>query len=139
MSWLITPVCVLERNDLVYNVLPPRWVFGLPIGNGVIGGMVWVRDAEQLISTLDHVWAWDHRKHPIQSPEKFNYPDIKKYLLTGDMNGIINDIIAPKTGSYFNHALPAKTYVGRLVYQQQPSGSLVKKVRFIPQIQNILW
>ena len=32
---------VLQRNDLVYKVLPPRWVFGLPIGNGQIGGMIW--------------------------------------------------------------------------------------------------
>lgn len=53
---------VLDRNDLVYNILPPRWVFGLPIGNGQIGGMVWVEDETKVIITLDHVWAWDLRQ-----------------------------------------------------------------------------
>ena len=64
---------VLQRNNLVYGVLPPRWVFGLPIGNGEVGGMVWVRDDTQLIITLDHVWAWDNRSHPLNDPDRFNY------------------------------------------------------------------
>ena len=46
---------ILERNDLVYKTLPPRWVFGLPIGNGQVGGMIWVEDESKVVITLDSV------------------------------------------------------------------------------------
>ena len=95
---------ILERNDLVYKALPPRWVFGLPIGNGQIGGMIWVEDETKVVVTLDSVWAWDLRQTPKQTTYAHfrelmaaeKYDDIAPYLNTGE-------------------PLPRKTYVGRLV------------------------
>ena len=110
---------VLQRNDLVYDVLPPRWVFGLPIGNGEVGGMVWVRDSTQLIITLDHVWAWDNRSHPIKDPDRFNYQSFRAAIEAHDKSFL--DIIP------FHHHwhLPAKTHVGRVVidFGQRISGT----------------
>ena len=95
---------ILERNDLVYKALPPRWVFGLPIGNGQVGGMIWVEDDTKVVVTLDSVWAWDLRQTPKQSTYAHfrelmsakKYDEISPYLNTGE-------------------PLPRKTYVGRLV------------------------
>ena len=95
---------ILERNDLVYKALPPRWVFGLPIGNGQIGGMIWVEDETKVVVTLDSVWAWDLRQTPKQTTYAHfrelmaaeKYDEISPYLNTGE-------------------PLPRKTYVGRLV------------------------
>ncbi len=100
---------VLQRNNLVYEVLPPRWVFGLPIGNGEVGGMVWVRDDTQLIVTLDHVWAWDNRSHPLKDSDRFNYQSFSAAIEANDKSFL--DIIP------FHHHwhLPAKTHVGRVV------------------------
>ena len=75
---------VLQRNDLIYNVLPPRWVFGLPIGNGQIGGMIWVEDETKVVVTLDSVWAWDYRQTPIQDPQTNNYARFRELMAAGD-------------------------------------------------------
>ena len=82
---------ILERNDLVYKTLPPRWVFGLPIGNGQVGGMIWVEDDTKVVITLDSVWAWDLRQTPkdttyahfreLMAAEK--YEEIGAHLNTG--------------------------------------------------------
>ena len=44
---------VLDRNDLIYNVLPPQWVFGLPIGNGQMA-----IDGPWLLAPWPHVLFW---------------------------------------------------------------------------------
>ena len=112
---------VLQRNSLVYDVLPPRWVFGLPIGNGEVGGMVWVRDDTQLIVTLDHVWAWDNRSHPLKDSDRFNYQSFREAIEANDRSFL--DIIP------FHHHwhLPAKTHVGRVVidFGERISGTAV--------------
>ena len=95
---------ILDRNDLVYKALPPRWVFGLPIGNGQIGGMIWVEDETKVVVTLDSVWAWDLR----QTPKQTTYAHFRELMAAEKY-----DEIAP----YLNtgEPLPRKTYVGRLV------------------------
>ena len=128
---------VLDRNDLIYNVLPPRWVFGLPIGNGQIGGMIWVEDETKVIIALDHVWAWDLRQHPREDPDKLRFDNLASYqghLLRKDRlpdikagklpieAGFLTDILCSVDWSL---SLPTKTHVGRLVieFDEKTSGS----------------
>lgn len=128
---------ILDRNDLVYNVLPPRWVFGLPIGNGQIGGMVWVEDGTKVVITLDHVWAWDLREHPRNDPEKLRFDNLAErngHLLRKDRltdieagrlpteAGFLTDILCSVDWSL---SLPSKTHVGRFVieFDQKITGS----------------
>ena len=99
---------VLQRNDLIYNVLPPRWVFGLPIGNGQIGGMIWVEDETKVVVTLDSVWAWDYRQTPIQDPQTNNYARFRELMAAGDEESA-GQVLKP------GGMQPTKTYVGRLV------------------------
>lgn len=128
---------VLDRNDLVYNVLPPQWVFGLPIGNGQIGGMVWVEDETKVVITLDHVWAWDLRQHPREDPDKLRFHNLvafRGHLLRKDR---LSDIVAGKLSIEagfltdilcsvdWSLSLPTKTHVGRVVieFDEKISGS----------------
>ena len=99
---------VLQRNDLVYKVLPPRWVFGLPIGNGTVGGMIWVEDESKVVVTLDSVWAWDYRQTPLQHPETNNYSRFRELMAAGREEEA-EQVLRPG-GKH-----PTKTYVGRLV------------------------
>ena len=120
---------VLDRNDLIYNVLPPQWVFGLPIGNGQIGGMVWVEDGTKVVITLDHVWAWDLRQHPREDPDKLRFDNLvvfRGHLLRKDRlpdivagkipieAGFLTDILCSVDWSL---SLPTKTHVGRVVIE----------------------
>ena len=95
---------ILQRNDLVYKVLPPRWVFGLPIGNGQVGGMIWVENDTKVVVTLDSVWAWDHRHSPVGA----TYARFRELMAAGKEEELRRN---PNSGDI----LPRKTYVGRLV------------------------
>ncbi len=108
---------VLQRNDLVYKVLPSLWVLGIPIGNGEVGGMVWIEDETKVIITLDNVWAWDHRQRPIEDPSKNNYRRIRDLVAKGEDYRAM-EIVCP------GESQPTKTYVGRLVvnFGQKISG-----------------
>ena len=108
-----TPLEVLDRNDLVYEVLPPRWVLGLPVGNGILGGMVWIEDQTRLIVTLDHVRAWDYRQSPRKlTDDKLNYQYIYQERLANNRD--VQGLTMPDD---FTWLLPTKTYVGRLVIE----------------------
>ena len=134
---------VLDRNDLVYNALPPRWVFGLPIGNGQIGGMVWVEDEAKVIITLDHVWAWDLRQHPREDADKLRFDNLVAYqghllrkdrlpdIVAGKLPieaGFLTDILCSVDWSL---SLPTKTHVGRVVieFDAKISGSARLRLR----------
>ena len=146
------PQEVLDRNDLIYNVLPPRWVFGLPIGNGQIGGMVWVEDETKVIITLDHVWAWDLRQHPREDPDKLRYDNLvafRGHLLRKDR---LSDIVAGKIpieagfltdilcSVDWSLSLPTKTHVGRVVMEfgEKISGSARLHLRDAQAVLEVL-
>ena len=111
---------ILQRNDLVYKVLPPRWVFGLPIGNGQVGGMIWVENDTKVVVTLDSVWAWDHRHRPVGA----TYARFRELMAAGKEDELRQN---PNSGDI----LPRKTYVGRLVIDvgQEISGQARLRLR----------
>ena len=47
-------------NDLVFNGLATSWDEGIPLGNAIIGALVWQKDSSLRMS-LDHVGLWDLR------------------------------------------------------------------------------
>ncbi len=49
-----------SRNDLIFTELASTWDEGIPLGNGIIGALVWQRDSVLRFS-LDHVGLWDLR------------------------------------------------------------------------------
>ena len=120
----------LRRNDLVYDILPFRWIFGLPIGNGELGGMVWVEDETRLVLTLDSIWAWDHRKSPAKDPDVMNHKAVKDLILKEILDEDWKDFPAKKAlqalrSDNREQILPAKTHVGRLVvdFEEKISGT----------------
>ena len=47
-------------NDLVFTELATTWDEGIPLGNAIIGALVWQKDS-MLRMSLDHVGLWDLR------------------------------------------------------------------------------
>ena len=47
-------------NDLVFSDLATTWDEGMPLGNAIIGALVWQKDSSLRMS-LDHVGLWDLR------------------------------------------------------------------------------
>ena len=55
--------------DLHFKQLPTVWDEGIPVGNGIIGGLVWAKDGKLRIS-FDRTDLWDLRRmENLQTPE----------------------------------------------------------------------
>lgn len=54
----------LDRQDLIWETPPVRWLEGIPLANGSIGALVW-GDGAPLKITLDKYDAWETREKPL--------------------------------------------------------------------------
>jgi len=61
---------VFEKHDLVQNELAKTWDEGIPLGNGIIGALIWKKEDNLRIS-LDNVTLWDLR--PMENLNTPNY------------------------------------------------------------------
>ena len=50
----------LQKSNLTFSSLPTRWDESLPLGNGMLGAMVWQKN-DQLRFSLDCASLWDER------------------------------------------------------------------------------
>lgn len=53
-------VCNKEKHTLQFNAIPKVWDEGIPIGNGLIGGIIW-QNGDHLRIALDRADLWDLR------------------------------------------------------------------------------
>ena len=54
------PELTLDASDLHFDSLPTTWDEGIPLGNGVVGALVWQKD-DKLRFSLDRSDLWDLR------------------------------------------------------------------------------
>jgi alpha-L-fucosidase 2 len=82
------------ESDLVFNDLSKTWDEGVPIGNGLIGGLIWQK-GDNLRISLDRSDLWDQR------PSKaFSDPDLTyKWLYENKINGTYDEALK-KLNSY---------------------------------------
>jgi hypothetical protein len=81
----------LQKSNLEFSNLPSRWDESLPIGNGMLGAMVWQKN-DQLRFSLDCAELWDARpmkdlhryefsfKWVEEQYQKNNYAAVQKYF-----------------------------------------------------------
>lgn len=81
----------LQKSNLEFSSLPTRWDESLPLGNGMLGAMVWQKN-DQLRFSLDCASLWDerpmkdlHRKEfsfrwVEEQYQKNNYAAVQKYF-----------------------------------------------------------
>jgi hypothetical protein len=81
----------LQKSNLTFSSLPTRWDESLPLGNGMLGAMVWQKN-NQLRFSLDCAELWDARpmkdlhrdefsfKWVEEQYQKNNYAAVQKYF-----------------------------------------------------------
>ena len=69
----------LSQNDLSFKTIPVRWDEAIPLGNGIIGALVW-KKGEQLRFSLDRTDLWDLRPVENLSKPEFSYQWVKKQV-----------------------------------------------------------
>jgi alpha-L-fucosidase 2 len=91
-----------------------RWDEGIPLGNGLIGGLLWGKGNEIRLS-LDRGDLWDLRRYPVYARADFTYQTVLKYAKSGNTDKLSQEFGEP---SEFPTKLPGARLVVKL------SGSL---------------
>lgn len=74
-----------KEHNLVFTGLPQQWDEAIPLGNGMIGALVWQKGANLRIS-IDRADLWDLR--PTKEIEKYTYQWAYQHKLSGDWDTV---------------------------------------------------
>ncbi|NLP10592.1 hypothetical protein GX408_09385, partial [bacterium] len=96
-------------HNLHFTAPITRWDEALPLGNGIMGCLVW-GDGQPLKLSLDRADLWDLRPVPEWSSPDYNYATMRRWV----QEGRINDLHRLYDEPYNVHAGPTKIPAGRL-------------------------
>jgi len=71
------------RHDLVFDNLASTWDEGIPLGNGMIGALVW-KKGDSLRMSLDRADLWDLRPVAGFSGPEFSFAWVRDHVLKND-------------------------------------------------------
>lgn len=101
-----------SSHDLVFNDLAVTWDEGMPLGNAIVGALVW-RKGDALRMSLDHVGLWDLR--PMLNRDKLathNFTWVQAQVAKKDYRPVQEMYDVP----YDNSAFPTKIPGGALEF-----------------------
>jgi alpha-L-fucosidase 2 len=75
------------RHDLVFAALAPTWDEGVPLGNGMLGALVW-KKGRSLRMSLDRADLWDLRPVAELSRPEFRFAWVKDQVLKKDYDPV---------------------------------------------------
>lgn len=81
-------------HDLQFTELAKTWDEGIPLGNGVIGALVWQKDSALRMS-LDRVDLWDLRPNDSLSGENNRFKWVYEHRMKGDYGQVQRKFDAP--------------------------------------------
>lgn len=71
------------RHDLVFDRLASTWDEGVPLGNGMVGALVW-KKGDSLRLSLDRADLWDLRPVPAFAGPEFRFAWVRDHVLAND-------------------------------------------------------
>lgn len=93
------------KSDLVFDDLASTWDEGIPIGNGLIGGLVWQKDANLRIS-LDRSDIWDLRPSKAFADSDMNYQWLYHHRINDTYDRALKKLNSFRPGRYAPTKLP---------------------------------
>lgn len=111
----------LPVHNLQFNKLATRWDEAMPLGNGMLGALIWKKD-EKLRLSLDRADLWDERKALDLS--KFNFKWVEEQVLKKDYAPV------QKLGDYpyDNMPYPTKLPAAALEFNISSLGEVVSNI-----------
>ena len=73
------------KHNLVFSQIPARWNEAIPLGNGMLGVLVWQKDGKLRLA-IDRADLWDLR--PTAEIEKFTYQWAYQHRISGDWDTV---------------------------------------------------
>ena len=113
------------RHDLVSTALARSWDEGVPLGNGLLGALIW-QNGSSLRLSLDRADLWDLRPVKEFSSPLFRFSYIRRQVLAKDYEPIHQMGDVP----YDRDPAPTKIPAGALEFDIAPLGE-VESVRLV--------
>ncbi len=100
----------LPRRELNLVLEAPitTWDEAIPLGNGLMGGLLW-GEGNTLRLSLDRGDLWDERPAPGMPWDEFNYPNMQRLVAEGKQGEVNRIFDAPYNGTH-----PTKLPAGRV-------------------------
>jgi len=102
----------LKRHGLHFAGLPRTWDEGIPLGNGLLGALVWQRDSV-LRMALDRADLWDSRPIPEFARPEFSFSWVTGQFQKGDYKPVQDLFDVP----YDRDPTPTKLPAGALEFR----------------------
>ncbi len=115
-------------HDLVFPALASTWDEGIPLGNGMIGTLVWGR-GDRLRFSLDRADLWDLRPVKEFAGEKFRFRWIQEQVCKGDYAPVQQMSDLP----YERDPAPTKIPAGALEFPLPANGKVESVSLFLRQ------
>jgi len=97
-----------RHHDLHYTEPAPTWDEGFPLGNALLGALIW-GDGAPLNISLDRADLWDLREVPEFHSEDYNYETVRRWHAEGRHADLERLLESP-----YNRPAPTKLPAGRL-------------------------
>ncbi|HTM97926.1 MAG TPA: hypothetical protein VL088_04260, partial [Pedobacter sp.] len=91
------------QHDLHFTSLPAKWDEGVPLGNGLMGALVWQKE-NNIRFSLDRADLWDLRPTKDLQREEFNYKFVQEQVKKKDLTLVRKYFESP----YRNAPAPSK-------------------------------
>lgn len=76
----------LPRHDLRLSKIPNRWDEALPLGNGIVGALIWQKDGNLRIS-IDRADLWDLR--PTADLDKLTFHKVREHVESNTYDEVV--------------------------------------------------
>ena len=117
------PQSPASRHNLVFNELAQTWDEAIPLGNGMVGNLVWQKDGKLRFS-LDRADLWDLRPMSNIDFDKWKFKDVYKYWEADKYEEVQKAFDVP----YNQSPAPSKIPAGALEFDIKSLGK-IKEVR----------
>ncbi len=127
--------CTASAHDLSWDSLSSTWDDALPLGNGMLGALVWQK-GESLRFSLDRADLWDLRPVPEFSLPQFRYEWIHREVLAGNEDTIQKLFDRP----YDQDAAPTKIPGAALQFKDSGFGKVAWSRLYLDQaVCEVVW
>ncbi|MFL9483850.1 glycosyl hydrolase family 95 catalytic domain-containing protein [Chitinophagaceae bacterium LWZ2-11] len=110
----------LSPHDLQFDALAKRWDEAIPLGNGMLGALVWQKDSGRLRFSLDRADLWDQRPMQGLHRKEFSYDWVMEQIKKKEYGVVQQYLDAP----YDREPGPSKIPGGALEFNTENWGNV---------------
>ncbi|MBZ5858956.1 glycoside hydrolase family 95 protein [Flavihumibacter profundi] len=113
-------------HDLHFNSLAPQWDEAIPLGNGMLGALVWQKD-QQLRFSLDRADLWDERPMKGLHRKEFSYAWVQEQVRNNNYGVVQQYFDSP----YDHEPAPSKIPGGAINFNSGAWGKVLSVHLFV--------